>query len=216
MKRLLACAIMLILSKACGVEEFESDAKFISKTQATGGLTDEDRHRPFGLHANAYLINKAHHLDHPLVEGRVQRDNMTVQVKVGYFFEKPHGCTESCPANGVVDAGRNGKKRGHVAPFFSAQTPITGLQTGTSPVLAQLLLISEVNKAIDMWLDPLRLSYSRTQNPIVSGDFVHANSFDRKKVYADMHINFLCSSSRGSSNWPAYIDVATDKAKNDY
>ena len=63
MKRLLACAIMLILAKACGVEEpYETD--FISITQADKDRFDRQKIMPNGAHANAYLINKVHKKDH--------------------------------------------------------------------------------------------------------------------------------------------------------
>ena len=190
MKRLLACAIMLILAKACGVEE-PYDTDFISITQAgPDSLTDGNRHRPHGKHANAYLINKVHVLDYDFDDNRSDRPTLTVNVNVGawldYPTDPPDDC--SCLRKKLLTNGEAFEKE------TGESCCVVNYCTGTRDAG-----VIEVNKALDMWLAPLRTPYGSTNNPIISGDFITVTS--KRKAIPDLTVNFICSDFKSIYSW---------------
>ena len=133
MKRLLACVIMLILAKACGVEE-PYDTDFIGITQAAPDRLTGNKHRCYisngtrvcGAHANAYLINKVHKKDNESTSIFTdQYLNLTVDIEVGWYGQNTDTCGGCTGKKNRIAAG--------VAPTSAelAGTPTSGEGTCT-------------------------------------------------------------------------------------
>ena len=202
MKRLLACAIMLILAKACGVEE-PYDTDFISRTQAESTLIEGNKHRHGGLHHNAYLINKVHNSDHPNpVRFGPKYLNLTVDVNVGWYGVDTKSCGSCSNRKGYMKAGKapdplpTGKNDGDECNC----TYKTCTQKEEDDKTNLDGAVAHVNYAINEWLKPLAIPYGKTNDPIISGDYIHATNTDRKKLVPDLTINFLCTEASGDDN----------------
>ena len=213
MRHLLAISIIGIVTAlvaSCGLEELESASKFISKTQEDPTLTTGSKHRPGGLHANAYLINKVHVKDNDensegCTGNRLNETcNLTVEANVGWWAIPVTACAGFCtPTAGFLGAGKtvitpptctdkvNATKSHNCAIRYC---------TGTSAAAA-----TEVNAAIDLWLAPLRTPYNKVSDPIVSTNNTSLRgtyTSGGKTPNADLIINFICSAAKAS--YPAW------------
>ena len=196
-------AVIGVLLVSCGVEELESGTRFISRTQTDPTLIGDDdntdKHRPDGLHANAYLINRVHKKDNDGAAENCSDDrvtptcNLRVDVNVGYWY------TDTDPN----DIGRE---------CSSPPRPnLSGTPSVGCTVHACVANPAEVvNTAIMQWLEPLRTPYNKADDPIVSindgsllpgaqGSFLGGATGKSKP---DLIINFVCKNSRGGeSGW---------------
>ena len=201
MAKQLLSVYALILCLACGLEDSDSASKFISKTQndPANNLTTGNKHRPFGAHANAYLINRVHVEDNDglseistgsencLGNRLAETCNLTADVFVGYWWEPPDPLPDECSCG--------------FAGIWEVGTP---LPLGCCTLRFCLSnAATEVESAIDKWLAPLRTPYGDDDNPIVSN-----SSTDLLGTYTsggkskpDLVINFVCGQARDASDW---------------
>ena len=123
-------------------------------------------------------------------------------MNVGWYGENTTACPSGCTnQKGYVKAGnapslekgRNGEDD-CVCVYKTCDQKEDEHRTNYSGAIAH------VNYAINEWLKPLSTPYGSTDNPIISGSFVHGSDSDRKNVVADLTINFLCSAASNHDN----------------
>ncbi len=217
-----------LLCLACGLDDLESGQKFISKTQEdnTDFPSNINKHRRGGIHQNAYLINKVHVADNekPKNTGttvgdpscghsRTETCNLTVDVYVGlYNTICPGDCS---PVDRLYPQVRRHKLGMQLsAPCLTGDNSPCGTWTSCLPNAA-----TEVNNAIEQWLEPLRPQYENSgDGPIISSTrtisfegltlklpFTSGGKTDGGSSTAnskpDLIINFICGASLGKGSW---------------